>query len=98
MEVVFDDDALDQLETDALVTKGYSQGVVKAYRKRLQGIRSAVDERDFYGMKSWRFEKLQGQRQHQHSIKLNDQFRLVLELEGSGRNKRVRIIGIEDYH
>lgn len=98
MEVVFDDDALDKLEVDVSFTAGFSQVLVRAYRKRLQGIRNAVDERDFYGMKSWHFEKLKGQRQHQCSMKLNDQFRLVLELEGSGRNKRVRIVGIEDYH
>ena len=98
MEVVFNDHDLDTLETDSSYTKGYSEGIVKAYRKRLQGIRSAVDERDIYAMKSWHFEKLKGQRQHQHSIKLNDQFRLVLEIEESNREKRIRIMGIEDYH
>ena len=98
MEVVFNDHDLDKLETDSSFTKGYSEGIVKAYRKRLQGIRSAVDERDLHALKSWHFEKLKGQRQHQHSIKLNDQFRLVLEIEDSGRQKRIRIMGIEDYH
>ena len=98
MEVVFNNHDLDELETDSSFTKGYSEGIVKAYRKRLQGIRSAVDERDFYAMKSWHFEKMKGQRQHQHSIKLNDQFRLVLEIQESNRVKRIRIMGIEDYH
>ena len=98
MDVVFNNHDLDELETDASTTKGYSEGIVKAYRIRLQGIRSATDERDIHAMKSWHFEKLKGQRQHQHSIKLNDQFRLVLEIEGSGRDKRIRIMEIEDYH
>ena len=98
MDVVFNDHDLDKLETDPSFTKGYSQGIVKAYRKRLQGIRSAVDERDLYALKSWHFEKLQGQRQHQHSIRLNDQFRLVLEIEDSRREKRIRIMGIVDHH
>lgn len=98
MEVVFGDNSLDRLEVDLSFTNGLSQALVKAYRKRLQGIRAATDERDFYGMKSWHFEKGKGQRQHQRFIRLNDQFRLVLVLEDSGRNKRVRIIGIEDVH
>ncbi len=65
---------------------------------RMQIIRAAPDERDFYAHKSWHFERLQGQRQHQHSLRLNDKYRLILELEGSGREKRVRIMAIEDYH
>ena len=98
MEVSFRDSTLDRLETDPAFTGGYPQGIVKAFRRRLQGIRAATDERDFYRMKSWHFEKLKGKRQHQHSIRLNEQIRLLLELEGSGRTKRVRIIDIEDYH
>jgi len=98
MEVEFADEDLDRLETDLDFTMKLSQALVKAYRRRMQGIRSAQDERDFYAMKSWHFEKLEGQRQRQHSIKLNDQFRLILEFVGAGHGKRVRIVGIEDYH
>ncbi len=98
MEVVFDDDALDRLEVELLFDNGYAQSLVKAYRKRLQVIRGAVDERDFYALKSWHFEKMKGDQQHRHSIRLNDQFRLVLEIEGSGRDKRIRIVEIKDYH
>jgi plasmid maintenance system killer protein len=29
---------------------------------------------------------------------LNDQFRLILEYEGTGSDKIVVIVGIEDYH
>ncbi len=98
MEVQFADTDLARLETDANFTKGMSAALVSAYRRRLQGIRAAVDERDLRAMKSWRFEKLKGSRQHQHSVRLNDQFRLIVELLGTGRDKQVRIIAIEDYH
>lgn len=98
MEVTFDDDDLDRLETDPNYTMGLPVGIVKAYRKRLQFIRAAPDERDFYGLKSLHFEKLEGQRQHQRSMRLNDKLRLILEFEGEGRDKQVRIVGIEDYH
>jgi proteic killer suppression protein len=98
MNVVFDDDQLDRLETDASFTMGKAQGIVRAYRKCLQLIRSAPDERDFYEVKSLRYEKLKGKRQHQRSMRLNNQFRLVLEVEVHDHNKQVRIVGIEDYH
>lgn len=98
MEVEFASADLDRLETDPSFDMGLSAGIVRAYRKRLQGIRAAPDERDFYAMRAWRFEKLKGQRQHQHAMRLNDRFRLILELVGTGREKRLRIVGIEDYH
>jgi proteic killer suppression protein len=48
--------------------------------------------------KSLRFEKLQGDRAHQHSIRLNDQWRLIIEFDGTSPNKKIVIVGIEDYH
>lgn len=98
MDVEFADDDYDRLETDANFEMGFASGLVKAYRNRMQGIRSASDERDLYAMKSWRFERLKGNRQHQYSMRLNDQFRLVLEIVKDQGGKRLRIIGIEDYH
>ncbi len=98
MEVRFADRDLDRLETDPSFHMGLATAIVKAYRKRIQAIRAAADERDFYAMKSWRFERLKGKRQHQYSMRLNDQFRLTLELVGGSETKYVRIVSIEDYH
>ena len=99
MEVRFDDDDdLDQLETDPAFTGGRPPAVVKAFRKVMQFIRAAADERDFFAMKSLRFEKLKGARDHQRSVRLNDQWRLVFEFEGKGQTKVVVVKGIEDYH
>ena len=99
MEVIFDDDNLDRLETDPKFTSGRSPNIVKAYRKRMMQIRAANDERDFYSLKSLRFEKLEGKRKHQQSMRLNDQYRLILELiKGSSEGTIVKIVGIEDYH
>jgi toxin HigB-1 len=98
MEVTFGDDALDRLEIDARFDGAYSAAVVKAYRKRMQQIRAAEDERAFYALKSLHFEKLKGDRAHQHSMKLNDQWRLILEMRGCGKDKRIHVVEIEDYH
>ena len=44
------------------------------------------------------FEKLKGDRSHQHSIRLNLQWRLILEVEEDEAGKLIAIVGIEDYH
>jgi toxin HigB-1 len=98
MEIAFDDESLDRLETDADYSAGFGDAVVKAYRKRAQQIRAAPDERTFYALKSLHFEKLKGDREGQYSMKLNDQWRLILELEGKAPSKVVRLIEIVDYH
>ena len=98
MEVEFADDNLSRLETDAIFTGGYSLAIIKAFRRRMQGIRAARDERDLRAMKSWRFEKLRGSRSHQYSVRLNRQFRLILEIESSPSGNTIIIVSIEDYH
>ena len=98
MEPIFQDKSLDRLETDRNFDGGYPSEVVKAFRKRMQQIRAAPDERVFNSQRSLRFERLAGRRKHQYSMRLNDQWRLILELRGSGSDKKVAIIGIEDYH
>jgi toxin HigB-1 len=64
----------------------------------MQIIRSAADERDLYAMRGLRFEKLRGARQGQYSLRCNDQYRLIVELHGTGERKKVRVIEIVDYH
>ena len=98
MNLRFATAALERLETDARFTDGHSAAVVKAYRKRINLIRQAPDERDFYVLKSLGFEKLKGDRSHQRSMRLNDQWRLILQFEGDGTSKTVVIVAIEDYH
>ncbi len=98
MTVEFDDDDLDRLETDPRFTAGLDQAIVKAYRRRMQTIRTAPDERTFYKSKGMHFEKLKGGRKGQHSIKLNNQWLLIIELRGTAPNKVVGVVEIVDYH
>jgi proteic killer suppression protein len=98
MDVEFDDENLDRLETDAQYTAELSQEVVRAYRKRMQQIRAFLDERDFYAAKALHFEKLKGNRAGQHSIRLNMQWRLILEIRGDRPCKIIGIVEIVDYH
>ena len=98
MEADFDDERLDRLETDASFDAGFERAVVRGYRKLMRAIRAAVDERDFYALKSLHFEKLEGARAHERSMRINKQWRLILELTGSAPSKRVLVKKIEDYH
>jgi toxin HigB-1 len=41
---------------------------------------------------------LKGNRSSQHSMRLNKQWRLIVEFEGVAPNKLVAVISIEDYH
>jgi proteic killer suppression protein len=98
MDVTFKDQSLDRLETDAAYSAGFGNTVVKAYRKAMQHVRAATDERTFYARRSFRFEKLQGGREGQHSMRLNDQWRLIIELRAEGAKKVVHVVEIADYH
>ncbi len=96
MEVEFTDADLDRLEIDAKFTAGYGTEIIRGFRKAMQSIRAADDERDLFVLRGLGFEKLKGARSHQCSVRINKQWRLILEL--SGPPKKVCIIKIEDYH
>jgi proteic killer suppression protein len=98
MEVQFARAKLRRLDAERGFAGGLSPALVRAFRKTMQVIRAAEDERDLHAYRAARFEKLSGKRQHQHSMRLNDQYRLVVELQGSSPNKIVMVIDIEDYH
>ena len=97
MRVRLADRKLERLETDPVYTGGFGQNIVKAFRKVMAIIRNAADERDFYALKSLHYERLKGRRSHQHSMRLNQQFRLIVE-EERDNGKVIFIVGIEDYH
>ena len=98
MNVMHRDKDLERLEQDAQFDGGYPREIIQAYRKRMQSIRAAMDERDLRAMKSNRFKKLKGKRSHEHSIRLNDQWRLIVEIEQASPGNIINIKSIEDYH
>ena len=98
MEIEYRNPDLDRLETDSEFTAGFSRDLVKAFRKRIQAIRAAVDERDLHAIRGNRFEKLKGSRAHQYSMRLNDQWRLILEIKQASPKNIIIVIDIEDYH
>ncbi len=98
MEVEFSDSSLSRLETDLDFNAGFGPEIVRGYRKVLRFIRAAADERDFRAMRSLNFEKLKGDRSHQHSFRLNKQWRLVVEIKVSEPKNTIVVVEIKDYH
>ncbi|MEX2283395.1 MAG: type II toxin-antitoxin system RelE/ParE family toxin [Gemmatimonadota bacterium] len=98
MEIEFDDDDLKKLYTDRTFTGGWAPAIVRGFRKVMFIVVNAPDEGDLYAMRSLNFEKLKGDREGQHSLRINKQWRLIVELRGTGKNKRIGVIEIVDYH
>jgi proteic killer suppression protein len=89
---------LDELYTTGRGGKRYSRQVVDAFVRAIATIDAATDERDLYAQKGLHFEKLKGDRKGQRSIRLNQQWRLILTVERDAEGSLVWIIEIVDYH
>jgi proteic killer suppression protein len=89
---------LEALYTEEKGAHRYPASVVDAFFEVMSIIDAAVDERDLYTLKGLRYEKLKGSRQSQHSLRLNDQFRLIVERQEDEQGRYLLIVNIEDYH
>ena len=61
-------------------------------------ITAAQDERDLRELKSRRLEKLKGDRAGQHSMRVNDQYRLIARFETKEPGRVVVVVELVDYH
>jgi proteic killer suppression protein len=98
LRAYFADKKLRQLYTEEKDAHRYPEGLVDAFFDVVATIVAAEDERDLYALKSLHYEKLKGKRRHQRSLRLNDQFRLIVEQGKDDKGKFLWIVGIEDYH
>lgn len=76
----------------------YPTSVVRSFFEAIETITAAADIRDLYALISFHFEKLKGARKEQYSMRLNDQFRLILTKVRDESGRYLLIISIEDYH
>lgn len=99
MLIEYEDEELRKLAEDAgYSTKQFDPILVTSYRKKIGLIRAAVDERDLRAYKALRLEKLVGNRKGQSSIRLNQQYRLILKFKTGDSGKVTVVIEIVDYH
>jgi len=94
----FADSKLERLYTDEKDAHKYPEGIPNAFFDVMGVIAGAKDERDLRALVSLRYEKLKGKRSHQRSLRLNDQYRLVVEREEDEDGYVFRIVALEDYH
>ena len=99
MRINFDDDDLRRLywEPDFVLSR-FGPDVTKAFRKKVGFIETAESEMDLRNYRALHFEKLSGDRFGQHSIRLNDQWRLIVRLERDDDGRLVVVVEIVDYH
>ena len=98
MRVEYGDVELRRLAEDAdYAARGWSRDVIRAYRKTIQLIHAAKDERDLYALRGLRLKRLHGDRAGQHSMRLNDQFRLIVTFKTDGDRFAI-VIELVDYH
>jgi proteic killer suppression protein len=100
MRFRFASTALERLYSTGQHRHKYKPEVVEAFFEVVQIIAAAQDVRDLYALKSLRFEKLAGKRgnQQQRSLRLNDQYRLIVRLERDRNGHTIVIIELCDYH
>lgn len=72
--------------------------VVKGFFKVMDRITAAIDERDLHAFKGMNYEALQGNRAHQNSLRINDQWRVIVERQQAEDGTLLLIVNIEDYH
>lgn len=99
MRIVYRDATLRRLAEDpSYEPPQWHPELVKNCRKKIQMLVAAKDERDLWAVRSLRLEKLKGARSGTYSIRLNDQYRLILALESEGNDRVVVVLEMIDYH
>jgi toxin HigB-1 len=98
MKVVFIDQRLALIETDQAGSTRLPVGIIKSARRKLTVLRAATDDRSLRNWKSLHYEKLTGDREGRRSIRLNDQYRMIFELDETTDPQTISVLAIEDYH
>lgn len=84
--------------TSAFVSHDWGRISRSSFARRCSSWQRATDERDLYNLRGLRLEKLSGTRSGQHSVRLNDQFRLILRFDTDKEGRLVVIVELTDYH
>jgi proteic killer suppression protein len=100
VEFRFKSDKLRLLYTQEEGAHRYPAAVVKGFFHVMSIIRSMPNEGDLYYFKSLHYEKLKGTRGKlgERSLRLNDQWRLIIKLETDPRGKTILVLEIGDHY
>jgi toxin HigB-1 len=99
MLVEFNDDDLRRLYEDLeFRIPQVGPELTKKFRKVVGLVVQAFDERDLYALASLHYEKLEGDRVGQRSLRLDKKWRLIVRVETTEEQNIVIVIEIVDYH
>jgi proteic killer suppression protein len=98
MEIRYATRKLARLATEEGYAAKFDRAIVRGYRKVLGAIEAAKDERDLYANKGLGFEKLSGDRRGQRSLRINEQWRVIVTIDKTTGGKEVVVVEIVDYH
>jgi len=86
------------IETDQAHKLRFPVAVVQSARRKIRIIRQAVDERDLRSLRSLNYEKLGGKRDGQRSIRLNNQWRLILHIDRDCEPLEIEILELNNHY
>lgn len=99
MRVEFEDASLRRLYEDAgYRPKRYGTDLIRAYRKKVGLLRQVRDDLELRQHRSLHLEQLTGDRRGTSSIRLNDQWRLILRFRTDEAGRVVVVLELGDYH
>ncbi len=98
LDVEHADPDLARVEAELEYSGGLSVPIVKQFRILMQTIRTVSRKAALYQFRGRRLEKLGGKRQHQHSMRLNKKWRLIVEFSGMEPDEKILIVGIENHY
>lgn len=99
MKIEFADPKLAVIRTDrAAAELRLPIAVIKSCRNKLIVIEDAPDERVLRNWKALKYKMLQGDRDGQREVRLNDQYRIIFILDESQAPPIFRILEIDDIH
>ena len=98
MRIRFIDSDLERLFVRDVRLPRFGPELTRAFRKKVGFILAAEDEQAIRAYKALRLEKLKGDREGEHSVRLNDQWRLILLFETDEWGRLVVVVSVVDYH
>jgi plasmid maintenance system killer protein len=98
MELSFAHTDYDRLEVDPTYTHGLPGSLVALYRGRLQLLRAAQHTKDLRTLKCLRFHPLEADAGSRHSVHLDDQHCLVVELREQSSAPVLLIVEVRKTH
>jgi proteic killer suppression protein len=94
MEITYDDKKLALVETDRAFDTKLPIAVIESLRNKLRFLKNAPDERSLRNWKSLNYEKHEN---GERSIRLNDQYRLMFNIDTESKANRINILRVWDH-